>query len=57
MAIKIIPDGPDISLTENEAAKLLAEYRQAFMFYAGTPPTFESWVRTRKAGLLNETEI
>lgn len=48
MAIKIIDEGPDIHLTASEHARLLDEYQKAFMFYAGTPPTFESWVRGRQ---------
>ena len=48
MSIKIIPDGPEITLTESEYARLQAEYNQAFMFYAGIPPTFEEWVRQHK---------
>lgn len=48
MTIKIIEE-PDVYLTPNEHAKYSAEYREAFMFYSGTPPTFESWVRLKKA--------
>jgi hypothetical protein len=48
MAIKIIEDQiPDIYLTASEHAKLLKEYNNAFMFYSGTPPTFEHWVAAR----------
>lgn len=47
MAIKIIEDGPDITLTRSEYNRLYAEYSKAFMLYAGTPPTFEEWVRER----------
>jgi len=56
MAIKII-DQPDIHMTASEHQRLLAEYQRAFSFYAGTPPAFEDWVRSRslKEGtLLNE---
>ena len=45
--IRIIKE-PDVHLTEDEYRRLLAEYRQNFSFYAGTPPTFESWVRQRQ---------
>ena len=49
MAIKIIEDeGPDIYLTSSEHARLMDEYRKSFMFYSGTPPTFERWVRDRQ---------
>ena len=48
MAVKIIEDeGPDIYLTGAEYARLMDEYQQAFMFYAGTPPTFEQWVKSK----------
>jgi hypothetical protein len=46
--IRIIEDeGPDIFLTADEYARLKDEYQKAFMFYAGSPPTFEQWVRQR----------
>lgn len=60
MAIKIIDENPlqpDVYLTANEHAKLLDEYRKAFMFYSGMPPTFESWVRQRQGTLLNENQL
>jgi len=55
MAIKIIPD-PDVHLTESEYARLLDEYRQAFSFYAGTPPTFNAWVAQRRGAVNGTTE-
>jgi hypothetical protein len=60
MAIKIVDEQPDIQLTSDEHMRLLSEYRKAFMSYAGTPPTFESWVRSRvvtESKLLNEFSV
>jgi hypothetical protein len=60
MAIRIVDENPgsDVYLTANEHARLLGEYEKAFMFYAGVPPTFESWVRERQGGvLLNEAQL
>lgn len=48
MTIRIIADGPDITLTESEYARLQLEYEKAFMYYSGVPPTFEEWVRGQK---------
>lgn len=47
MSIKIIEE-PTIHLTRSECDRLLQEYRQAFLFYSGVPPSFEEWVRGRK---------
>jgi len=49
MAIKIIDESPEenIYLTGAEHAKLFEEYNNTFMFYAGNPPSFESWVRAK----------
>ena len=44
MTIKIIPDGPQ-------------EYNQAFMFFAGTVPTFEEWVRQKKGNVTENVLI
>lgn len=44
MAVKIIKE-PDVYLTQSEYNRLMAEYHKAFSMYAGTPPTFEEWVR------------
>lgn len=57
MTIRIVPDGPDIELTESEYARLRGEYAKAFSHFAGIPPTFEEWVRSRKQKLLNETRV
>lgn len=48
MTIHIIDESPDIYLTQSEYSRLIAEYQQTFMFYSGTPPTFESWVRQKR---------
>lgn len=48
MTIHIIDESPDVYLTQSEYNRLLSEYQQAFMFYSGAPPTFESWVRQKK---------
>ena len=48
MAIKIIEE-PDIYLTQAEHGRLSREYQQAISFHAN-PPSFETWVRARKAG-------
>lgn len=51
MAIKIIEEpGGDVYLTPSEYARLHAEYEKNFMFYAGTPPSFERWVKDRGHG-------
>jgi len=60
MTIKIAQE-PDIVLTTEEYEKYAEEYRIAFMNYAGTPPSFETWVRSKKTmnegrQLLTETE-
>ena len=48
MAVHIIDDAPiDLYLTRDQYNKLLDEYSKAFMFYSGTPPTFESWVLSK----------
>jgi hypothetical protein len=46
MAIKII-DEPDISLTRAEFDSLRAQYNKAFRYFAGHPPSFETWVRDK----------
>lgn len=50
MSIKVIPD-PDVYVTESDLARLQDEYRQAFSFYAGTPPTFNAWVAQKRGGV------
>lgn len=46
MAIKVIEE-PDVHLTADELARFEADYQRDYMFYAGTPPTFESYCRRR----------
>jgi sulfur relay (sulfurtransferase) DsrC/TusE family protein len=48
MAVKIIEE-PDIYLTPEEHNQLMGEYQRAYMHYFGTPPTFETFVKNRKA--------
>ena len=38
---------PDVHISASELRRLRAEYEQAFMFYAGTPPDFEEWAIAR----------
>ncbi len=45
MAIKIIDAEPDIYLTQAEHDRLWNKYQNAFAFYSGTPPSFETWVK------------
>lgn len=47
MGIFIINEEPDIYLTQSQYDRLMAEYRKAFMYFAGTPPSFEAWYRQR----------
>ena len=47
MSIRIIEDGPEITLTESEAAHLRREWQQANSFTT-RPSTFEEFVRSRK---------
>lgn len=47
MAI-IIQDDPDVILTPSELARYQREYEQAYSMYAGTPPSFNSWVARKK---------
>lgn len=47
MAIKIIKQ-PDVHVTESELERYQADYQRDFMFYAGTPPTLEEYIRRRQ---------
>lgn len=47
MSIKIIKQ-PDVHVTESEYQRYLAEYRQQYMFYSGTPPTLDDFIRARQ---------
>ena len=57
MAIKIVEDGPDITLTQSQHNRFRQEYAKAFQMYSGPVPTFEEYVRSRlneqKTHLLN----
>lgn len=48
MAIVIYKPVSDLHLTQDEYNRLLAKYQQAFQFYSGVPPTFETWARQQK---------
>lgn len=45
MAVHIIDEKPDLFLTRAQHAELQEAYAQAYQFYAGTPPDFETWAR------------
>jgi len=47
MGIKIVEDGPDITLTRSEHTRFMQEYQRAYQLYAGPVPTFEEFVRNR----------
>jgi hypothetical protein len=49
MSIEIIKQ-PPLRLTQSEFNRLMAEYRQAFLFYSGPPPAFEDWARGKVSG-------
>lgn len=53
MTIRIIEDGPDIILTRGEAERLRKEWQKVCQ-YNVEPPTFEEFVRSRKA---SETKV
>lgn len=46
MSVKII-DEPTIILTAEERDKYAHEYRNAFQFWSGHVPSFETWLRRR----------
>ena len=52
MTIKIIKQ-PDVHVTESELARYQDEYQQAYMFFAGTPPTLEEFIRRTKTRRIN----
>jgi hypothetical protein len=47
MSIRTIKERP-IYLTQSELNQLRDEYKQAYLCYSGTPPTFEEWVRSKQ---------
>lgn len=47
MAI-IIDKQPNVHVTESEFAKYSDEHRQAYAYFAGTPPTLEEFIRRRQ---------
>lgn len=48
MPIKITDD-PDVSCTRTELARYTADYQQAYMMFAGTPPTLAEFIRRKQA--------
>ncbi len=49
MAIVIDKPEKDLHLSQDEYNRLLDEYERAYMFYSGTPPTFETWAARKQA--------
>ena len=49
MSIEIIPE-PTIRLTQEQHNQFMAEYEKKYQFYAGKPPTFETFVRRKLDG-------
>lgn len=47
MTIRIVEDGPDITLTRSQHNRLRQEYEKAFQMFIGHLPTFEEYVRSR----------
>lgn len=48
MSIHIIEDDP-LFISANELARYQREYEQAYMFYAGIPPTIEEFIKHKKS--------
>ena len=46
MTIHVIKT-PDVYISASGYKRLQAEYQQAFMVYAGTPPDFDEWAIAR----------
>ena len=44
----VVDKEPDVHVTEAELRRYTNEYRKAYMFYAGTPPTLEEFIRRKK---------
>ena len=42
-----VKETPHVTISASELRRLKAEYEQAFMMYAGTPPDFEEWAIAR----------
>jgi hypothetical protein len=49
MAIKILPTQPDIYITQKEFEFWMDEYSRAYRMYSGPLPSFEEYIRSRKA--------
>lgn len=48
MAINIVKKQPDVNVTSCELAKYKIEYERDHMFYSGTPPTLEEYIRNKQ---------
>lgn len=48
MPIRIIDQKPDVAVTESELERYRDEYQRSYMFYSGTPPSLEEFIRRRK---------
>lgn len=57
MAIKISDEKPDVVVTESELRRYKDEYQKAFMFYAGTPPSLEEFIRRQRTPLKDRIRI
>ncbi len=49
MAIKIVDNEPDVVVTESELRRYKDEYKRDYAMYAGSPPSLEDYIRSRKA--------
>jgi hypothetical protein len=47
MAIKIIDEG-EVRVTADELTRYEEEYKKAYAYYAGIPPSLESFIRRRQ---------
>jgi hypothetical protein len=47
MAI-IVSKEPDVHVTASELRKYKADYKRDYMFFAGTPPTLNEYIRRRQ---------
>jgi hypothetical protein len=47
MTIKIVEDGPDVTVTRSDYNRFAQEHRKAFQMYVGPIPTLEQYIRQR----------
>jgi L-amino acid N-acyltransferase YncA len=57
MAIRIKDQKPDVVVTESELRRYRDEYQKAFMFYSGTPPTLEEFIRRQQKPLKDRMQV